>query len=191
MIGFPGGSEGKESICNAGNSDSIPGWGRYPGEGNGYPVQYSCLENFMDRGDWWVGYSPWGHKESVMTEQVILSLFTFRQWYMLCGVWGLRGIYVIGLEELLIWKDWAENLSKVVEFENRSRRWMWKLLKARSYRTLGYDKDLGFYSIGNLKDWKISEGMISFYYVLKGHSGFCEENKLSGKKEGQVRWLPL
>ena len=77
MIGFPGGSDGKESICNAGNSDSIPGWGRYPGEGNGYPVQSSCLENFMDRGDWWVG--PWGHKQSVMTEQVILSLFTFRQ----------------------------------------------------------------------------------------------------------------
>ena len=50
---LPGGSDGKESTCNAGNPDSIPGWGRYPGEGNGYPVQYSCLGNFMDKGDWW------------------------------------------------------------------------------------------------------------------------------------------
>ena len=50
----------------------IPGSGRSPGEGNGYPLQYSCLENPMDRG--LVGYSPWGHKESDMTEQLMLSL---------------------------------------------------------------------------------------------------------------------
>ena len=43
--GFPGGSGGKESTCNAGNSSSIPGRGRSPGEGHGYPLQYSCLEN--------------------------------------------------------------------------------------------------------------------------------------------------
>ena len=50
--GFPGGSDGKESACDAGNPDSIPGLGRSPGEGNGYPPQYSCLENSMDRGAW-------------------------------------------------------------------------------------------------------------------------------------------
>ena len=61
--GFPGGSDGKESACNAGDLVSIPGSGRSPGQGNGNPLQYSCLENFMDR-----GYSPWGHKESDMTE---------------------------------------------------------------------------------------------------------------------------
>jgi len=44
-MGFPGGSVGKESACNAGNLDSIPGLGRSPGEGNGYPLQYSGLEN--------------------------------------------------------------------------------------------------------------------------------------------------
>ena len=49
-LGFPGGSDGKESVCNAGAPDSIPGSGRSPGEGNGYPLQYSCLENPMDRG---------------------------------------------------------------------------------------------------------------------------------------------
>ena len=48
--GFPGGSDGKESACNAGDLRSIPGLGKYPGERNGYPFQYSCLENPMDRG---------------------------------------------------------------------------------------------------------------------------------------------
>ena len=53
-MGFPGGSDGKESACNAGDPGSIPGFGRSPGEGNGHPVQYSCLKNFMDRGSWGV-----------------------------------------------------------------------------------------------------------------------------------------
>ena len=48
--GFPGGSGGKESACNAGDSSSIPGWGQSPGEDKGNPLQYSCLENPMDRG---------------------------------------------------------------------------------------------------------------------------------------------
>ena len=52
--GFPGGSAGKESSCNAGDLGSIPGSGRSPEEGNGYPLQYSYLENPMDRGAWWV-----------------------------------------------------------------------------------------------------------------------------------------
>ena len=47
-MGFPGGSDGKESACNAGDPGSIPGSGRSPGEGNGNPLQYSCLGNLMD-----------------------------------------------------------------------------------------------------------------------------------------------
>ena len=49
---FPGGSDGKESACNAGDQGYIPGLGRSPGVGNGYPLQYSFLENSMDRGAW-------------------------------------------------------------------------------------------------------------------------------------------
>ena len=49
-LNWTGGSDGKESVCNAGDLDSIPGSGRSPGEGNGYPLKYSCLENPMDRG---------------------------------------------------------------------------------------------------------------------------------------------
>ena len=47
------GSDGKGTACNAGDKGSIPGLGRYPGEGNGNSLQYSCLENSMDRGAWW------------------------------------------------------------------------------------------------------------------------------------------
>ena len=51
--GFPGGSDSKESACSAGDSGSIPGLGTFPGEGNDNPLQYSCLENSMDKGAWW------------------------------------------------------------------------------------------------------------------------------------------
>jgi len=50
--GFPGSSDSKESACNAGDLSLIPGSGRSPGEGKGYLVQYSCVENSMDRGVW-------------------------------------------------------------------------------------------------------------------------------------------
>ena len=52
VLGFPGGSDCKESACNSGAMGLIPGSGRSPGEGNGNPLQYSCLENPMDRGAW-------------------------------------------------------------------------------------------------------------------------------------------
>ena len=50
---FPGGSDSKKSACNAGDLGSVPELGRSPGELNGNPLQYSCLENSMDRGAWW------------------------------------------------------------------------------------------------------------------------------------------
>ena len=54
IIGFPGGSDGKESTCKAGDLGSIPGLGISHAEGKGSPLQYFCLENSMDRGAWWV-----------------------------------------------------------------------------------------------------------------------------------------
>ena len=65
-MGFPGGSEGKEFDCNVGDLSSVPGSGRSPGEGNGYPLSYLCLKNSMDRGDWWVAVC--GVAESDMSE---------------------------------------------------------------------------------------------------------------------------
>ena len=65
-LGFPGGSDSKKSTCNEGDLGSIPGSGRFPGEGNGNPLQYSCLANPMDREVWWVTVR--GVAESVTTE---------------------------------------------------------------------------------------------------------------------------
>ena len=65
--GFPGGSDGKESACKAGDLGSVPGLGRSPGEGKGYPLQYSGLENSMD--------TVHGVAESDTTEQLSLTLF--------------------------------------------------------------------------------------------------------------------
>ena len=72
LMDIPGGSDVKVSACNAGDPGSIPGSGRYPGEGNGNPLQYSCLENSMDRGAQWAIVHG-VRKELNMTEQQTLS----------------------------------------------------------------------------------------------------------------------
>ena len=66
-MGFPGGSDGKESAFNVGDLSSIPGLGRYPGGENGNPLQCSCLENPHGQRSL-AGYSPWGCKKSDTTE---------------------------------------------------------------------------------------------------------------------------
>ena len=73
IMGFPGGLAGKESAWSVGDPASIPGLERSPGERNGYLLQYSGLENSMDRS--LVGYSSWGHKELDMDRAT--NTFTF------------------------------------------------------------------------------------------------------------------
>ena len=75
-MGFPDGSEVKPSACNSGDMGSIPGLGRSPGEGNGNPLQYSCLENPMDGGAWWATV------HGVAKSQTRLSDFT----HSLCSI---------------------------------------------------------------------------------------------------------
>ena len=70
-MSFPGGSEVRAFACKAGDPGSIPGSGRSPGEGNGNPLQYSCLENPMDRGAWWATV------HGVAKSRTQLSNFTF------------------------------------------------------------------------------------------------------------------
>ena len=73
-MGFPGCSHSKESACNAGDPGSTLSGEDSPGEGNGYPIQYSFLENSMDRGVWWAAVH--GAAMSDMTEQLTLYLST-------------------------------------------------------------------------------------------------------------------
>ena len=67
FLGFPDGSDGKESACSVGDLASISRLGRFPGGGQGNPLQYSCLENTHGQRSL-AGYSPWGRKESDTTE---------------------------------------------------------------------------------------------------------------------------
>ena len=77
---FLGGSDGKESSCNAGDPGLIPGSGRSPREGNGYPFQYSCLENPMDRGAWWATLhgvtKSWARLKQLSTHTLAPACFT-------------------------------------------------------------------------------------------------------------------
>ena len=98
---FHGGSDGKESVRNVGDLDSIPGFGRSPGEGNGYPLQYFCLENtpVFIPGEFHgqrslAGYSPWDCKESDMTEHVTHT----------------RNVHILGIEKP--WQRFMETNSQ-------------------------------------------------------------------------------
>ena len=69
---FPGGSEVKASACNVGDVGSITGSGRFPGEGNGNPFQYSCLENPMDGGAWWATVHGVTKSRTLSAEELML-----------------------------------------------------------------------------------------------------------------------
>ena len=92
---FPGGSEVKVSACNAGDLGSVPGSGRSPGEGNGNPLQYSCLENPRDGGAWWATV------HGVAKSRTRLSDFTFTfnvfEWTLHKMVISISSNYIVGM----------------------------------------------------------------------------------------------
>ena len=90
VLGFPGGSDSKASARNAGDLGSIPGLGRLPGEGNGNPLQYSCLENPMDGGPWCRLLS-----HGVTKSRARLSDFTFAFTPLWCAAFSLRWLHLL------------------------------------------------------------------------------------------------
>ena len=68
MMDFPGGSNGKESACQAGDAGSIPALGRSPEERSGYPLQCSCLENSMDKGAWWATVHRVAKRQTLLSD---------------------------------------------------------------------------------------------------------------------------
>ena len=111
FLGFPAGSNGKESACNAGDPGSIPGLWRSPGEGNGYPLRYSCLGNPMDRGAWLVT-AWWISFLRVLT--IVIEFILIHNWdvsvcfFKICThIWKLEpkpcSLYKVIFISLLSW----------------------------------------------------------------------------------------
>ena len=112
-MGFPGDSDDKESAFNVGDLGSIPGLGRSPEEGNGYPLQYSCLENSMDRGAWWA--KVYGVTKSQTRSNYVLSSDTLYAHFK----YDLGNLKVNGWEKIYqanIKYTNTQNLDKWVSF---------------------------------------------------------------------------
>ena len=110
-MGFPGGSDSKESVCNEGDLGLIPGFGGSPGEGNGYPLQYSCLKNPMDE-------EP-GRLQSMRSQRVghnwVTNTFT-----SLCP----KAKFVRAVCNILLWSFLRHvDLCWVALFQDIKKRW--------------------------------------------------------------------
>ena len=95
MVGFPVDADGKQSACNTGNGHSVPGSARSPGGGHGNPLQYSCLENPMDRGAWWATVHGVAKSQTQLTllgeMEGALKWTQGRAWGAAHGLWGPGG----------------------------------------------------------------------------------------------------
>ena len=102
---FLGGSDGKASVYNAGDLGSIPRLGRFPAEGNGNPLQYSCLENPMDGGAW----CPRGCKELDMTERLHSSkICTDEKAYCCIKISKTSSIQKIKIKKNLVFQEYLD-----------------------------------------------------------------------------------
>ena len=144
FLGFLGGSDGRESICNVGDLGLIPGLGRSSGRRHGNPFQYSCLENSHGRRSL-AGYSPWGHKESdttvrLSTAQHILSCGAslVAQWLKTHLPMKETWVQSLGWEDslekemathssILAWRiPWTEEPGRLQSMDlQKNRTWYW------------------------------------------------------------------
>ena len=109
-MGFPGGSDCEESACNAGDLGLIPGLGRSPGGGHGNPLQYSCLENPHGQRRL-AGYSPWGRKESDMTEQLSTAQ------YSIYGLKNMKLVQEVKTNRQIEWNGNLRGERKTIEYQ--------------------------------------------------------------------------
>ena len=116
--GFPGGSDSKESTCSAGDLGLIPGLGRSPGKGNGYPLQYSGLENSIDRGAWQSTVC------GVAKSRTWLSKFRFALYscFVLLFLWASDSLHRCNWLALTI----SGKLLQLVKLMTESQRWFKK-----------------------------------------------------------------
>ena len=131
-MGFPGGSEVKAPACNLGDLGSIPGLGRFPGKGNGNPVQYSCLENPMDRGAWWATV----HGVTKSWTRLSDFTFTFRRKYT--HIWASLVAQLIknppAIQEIPVqFLGWKDPLEKGIGYPHR---YSWASLVAQMVKNL-------------------------------------------------------
>ena len=117
--GFPGGSEVKVSACNAGDLGSIPGLGRSPGEGNGNPLQYSCLENPMHGGAWWATLVHGVAKSRTLLSDFTHSLTQFHDLDTSSGGWGaeIPLIFCLVFVHFLVSQTWLLSELSVVPID--------------------------------------------------------------------------
>ena len=132
FLGFPGGSDSKESTCDAGDLGSIPGLGRSPGGGQSNPLQYSCLENpHGQRG--LAGCSPWGSKESDTTEWLSTIHVLIHSLQFLTYLTFGRTSHTSPVRALWLQVDystsWIMGQSAKVEIKLTSRICLWRLNK--------------------------------------------------------------
>ena len=97
---FSGGSEGKESACNAGDLDSVPRLGRPPGEGHGNPLQYSCLENSQGQRSL-EGCSPWGRKELDTSARLSTYIHLWGHYHSQDSTLTVRTVHMSTIPEVL------------------------------------------------------------------------------------------
>ena len=176
--GFPGGSDGKASACSVGDLGSIPGLGRSPGEGNGNPLQYSCLENSMDGGAWWATV------HGVAKSRTWLSDFTLTDFGRWEGVSRGRGhMYTYDWVMLFVWQKPTQYCKAIIlekEMATHSSILAWRIPRTEEPGEL---QSMGSKRVGH--NW-----WLHFHFQCQPCPGTWEISSLSWKEHVTLSvWL--
>ena len=123
ILSFPGGSDGKESACSSGDQGSIPGLEDSPGEGNGNPLQYSCLENPMDGEAWWAAVHGVAKSWTQQSDFTFTFQYSYLENTMERGAWwatvhGVTDMTVLGMTEHALTCTHRKHIQKKIKKTN-------------------------------------------------------------------------